>query len=146
MKLASPAFENQQAIPLKYAFKTGNISPPLAIGDIPNNTKTLALIVDDPDAPSGHFTHWLVWNIPSSTSEIQEGILPEVAEQGCNDNGSNSWIGPAPPSGTHRYIFTAYALSNNLALKSGASHSELELAMVGYILTSAQLVGLFSAY
>jgi Raf kinase inhibitor-like YbhB/YbcL family protein len=144
MQLSSPAFENNQAIPPKYAYRAGNTNPPLVISDIPGDAKTIALIVNDPDAPSGNFIHWLAWNIHSDALEINEGTLPTEAIQGRNDFGNNHYDGPAPPSGTHRYIFTAYALSSSLNLKAGASHSDLELAMIGRVLAQAQLGGLYS--
>lgn len=145
MKLTSSCFDNQQQLPVKYGYRADNINPPLTITGVPVGTKSFALIVHDPDAPSGNFTHWLAWNIPVTSLEIKEGELPVSVVQGCNDFGNNKWDGPAPPSGVHRYIFTVYALNSELNLQPGANRSQLELAIKEYILDQAQLVGLFKA-
>lgn len=144
MQLASPAFTQEEQIPDNYTCKGDDISPPLTIADIPEGTKSLALIVNDPDAPSGSWTHWLVWNIPPETKEILEDSVPESAVLGENDFGRNEYGGPCPPSGTHRYHFKIYALDTVLALEPGASREELEEAMEEHVLDSAELVGLYS--
>jgi len=113
MKLSSPEFKNGYAIPSEYTCDGKNIPPELIIEDIPENTKTLALIMDDPDAPSGTFVHWLVWNIPKETKGIKKGekiFYP----QGKNDFQKNSYGGPCPPSGMHRYFFKLFALDASL--------------------------------
>ncbi len=142
MKITSPAFGNMQEMPEKYGCKGANVNPALAIEGIPKNAKSLALIVDDPDAPAGTWVHWVVWNIPI-TSEIKENSVPSGAVQGKNDFGKNSYGGPCPPSGTHRYFFKLYALDTLLNLREGASKKDLENAMKDHIIAEAKLVGLY---
>lgn len=112
MKLASPAFREHGEIPAKYGCSGGGqaVSPPLTISGVPADAKSLALIVDDPDAPGGTFTHWLVWNIAPGTTAIAEGLVPAGASEGKNGYGKNGWGPPCPPSGEHHYIFVLYAL------------------------------------
>jgi len=144
MKLASTAFENNQSIPAKYTCDGENVNPPLVIVDIPEDTQSLVLIVDDPDAPGGTFTHWLVWNIDPQAKEIAEGSVPQNASQGKNDFGKNGWGGPCPPSGTHHYFFKLYALDQKIDLPQSANKGDLEKAMQGHILSQTQLIGLYS--
>src|SRR3990172_6846882 len=101
MKIKSSAFEENQLIPEIYTCEGDNINPPLEISGVPANAKSLALIMDDPDAPRGTFTHWLMWNIPPDTTKIQENDWVEGVEQGLNDGGELGYLGPCPPSGTH---------------------------------------------
>ncbi|MDJ0688422.1 MAG: YbhB/YbcL family Raf kinase inhibitor-like protein [Xenococcaceae cyanobacterium MO_188.B32] len=140
MKLASPAFAHQATIPPKYTCQGEDISPPLTLSNIPEGTKSLALINDDPDAPMRTWNHWLIWNI-KPTGEIKENSAPGT--QGKNSWGRNDYGGPCPPKGTHRYFFKLYALDRELDLPEGATKSELEKAMVGHILEQAELVGLY---
>ncbi len=112
MQITSSAFKDREAIPMNYTADGEDISPPLSIRDVPEGTKSLALIVDDPDAPMGTWDHWIVFNIPSDTREIAEGSAPEGI-RGMNDFGKLEYGGPAPPSGTHRYKFKIYALDVN---------------------------------
>jgi len=144
MKITSPSFQENAFIPSKYTCDGENINPPLAVSDVSADAKSLALIVDDPDAPVGTFVHWLVWNIPPSVSEIKEGNLSEGSVQGTNDFGKREYGGPCPPSGTHRYFFRLYALSQELNLPEGARREELEKAMEGKIIDTAELVGRYS--
>jgi Raf kinase inhibitor-like YbhB/YbcL family protein len=139
MKLTSPAFEHNQMIPLKYTCQGEDINPPLSIGGIPPGTKSMILIVDDPDAPGGNWDHWLVYNI-ALTSEIKENSVPGT--QARNDFGRVNYSGPCPPSGTHRYFFKLYALDARLAFKGAPSKQELEKVMQGHILEKAELIGL----
>ena len=143
MKITSPAFQNNATIPDKYTCKGENISPPLEFAYIPKNAKFLALIMDDPDAPSGTFTHWLVWNIPSKVTEIEEGERITYS-QGNNDFGRQYYKGPCPPSGVHRYFFTLYALDKELDLKPGANKDELLKAMRNNIIEKTELIGKYS--
>ncbi|HJT45699.1 MAG TPA: YbhB/YbcL family Raf kinase inhibitor-like protein, partial [Chthoniobacterales bacterium] len=106
--------------------------------------KSLALIVDDPDAPGGLFTHWLVWNIDPKTSEIGEGSSPRGGVQGSNDFGETGYGGPQPPSGTHRYYFKIFALDAILDLKPGAKRHDLDAAMKNHVLAQGQLMGRYS--
>jgi Raf kinase inhibitor-like YbhB/YbcL family protein len=143
MKISSPAFENNSKIPSKFTCDGENANPPLKIEDVPSGTKSLVLIVDDPDAPGGTFLHWLVWNIPPQTTLIEENSLPQGAVQGGNDFGKENYGGPCPPSGTHRYFFKLYALDKNLNLPKGSSLKEVEKEMEVHILDQAQLIGLY---
>ena len=140
MRITSSAFSNNAMIPSKYTCQGQDISPPLEFSNIQKNAKMLALIMDDPDAPSGTFTHWLVWNIPSKITEIHEGeriIYP----QGLNDFGRQYYKGPCPPSGVHRYFFTLYALNKEIDLKPGATKDELLKAMRDNIIEKTELIG-----
>ena len=144
MFLTSEAFENNEFIPKQYSYKGGNINPSLLINNVPEGTKSLALIVDDPDAPVRVYSHWLVWNIPVNTKKIEEGLLPEGSIQGLNDFQKNEYDGPYPPSGTHRYFFKLYALDFVLNLEENSRKVDLENAMTGHILSEASLIGLYS--
>lgn len=144
MRLESPAFAHNQPIPTKYTCDGEDVSPPLKIFDVPANAKSLALIMDDPDAPRGTWLHWTVWNIPPDTQEIAENSVPQGAVEGMTDFGRPGYGGPCPPSGTHRYFFKLYALDTMLNLPPGAKLSELEAAMSGHILAQAELIGLYS--
>ncbi len=143
MKLTSPAFKNNQNIPEKYTCDGENLSPPLFISDIPVGTESLVLIVDDPDAPSGCFVHWTLWNISPQTTEIPEGKIPENAIEGITDFGKPGYGGPCPPSGIHRYFFKIYALDTRLELDSSATKEDIEEVMEGHILEKAELIGLY---
>ncbi len=143
LAIASPAFPHSGMIPKQYTCDGADASPPLSIGGIPEKTKTLALIVDDPDAPAGTWVHWVVWNIGPVTKEIPENTVPPGAIQGTNDFGKRKYGGPCPPSGTHRYFFKLYALNAPLDLKEGATKAQLEKAMSGHLLGKAELIGLY---
>lgn len=143
LNISSPAFENNAHIPDTYTCKGRNISPPLLIGSIPAAARSLALILEDPDAPSGIFVHWVMWNITPGTKEISENSSPRGSQQGLNDFRKNGYIGPCPPSGTHRYFFRIYALDTLLNLHSAATRKDLEKAMKGHILDQASVTGLF---
>ncbi len=145
LQISSPDFAPGAAIPAKYGKAHANLSPALQIKGIPAKAQTLALIVDDPDAPSGLFTHWVVWNIPVHTPVIREGKVPHGAEQGTNSNGDAHYDGPIPPSGTHRYYFHLFALDSGLSLPAGASRSALESAMQGHVVAQAETFGTFRA-
>ena len=140
MKMTSPTFGHNQMIPKKYTCQGEDMSPPLKIEGIPQGTKSLALIIDDPDAPMGTWVHWVVFDIPM-TGEIAENSIP--GKQGHNDFGKNDYGGPCPPSGTHRYFHKIYALDTVLNLKEGITKKALEKAMEGHILDQAELVGLY---
>ncbi len=140
MKLTSPEFQNNKSIPAKFTCQGEDISPRLVIEGIPDGTKSLALVVDDPDAPMGTWVHWVVYDIPV-TSRIDEDTIP--GKQGMNNFGRKDYGGPCPPSGTHRYFFKIYALDKELNLQEGIRKSELEKAMEGHILDNAELIGLY---
>ena len=143
LTISSPAFTHGEGIPARYTCDGTDASPPLAIGRIPPTARTLALIMDDPDAPSGNWVHWVVWNIPVQTREIPENVLPHGASQGRNGWKRNSYGGPCPPSGTHRYFFRLYALDRSLQLTSSGTKADLERAMQGHILARGELMGTY---
>jgi Raf kinase inhibitor-like YbhB/YbcL family protein len=147
LNLTSPAFTDRGEIPKQYTCKGDNVNPPLNITSAPQGTKSLALILHDPDAIGRDFTHWLVWDIPSETKSIAANSVPIGAIQGLNDNTDNSYMGPCPPagSGTHRYIFEVYALDVTLNLPPPTNRKELEDALKAHILASNALTGLVAA-
>jgi Raf kinase inhibitor-like YbhB/YbcL family protein len=140
MELSSPEFQDSRMIPAKFTCEGQDINPALVVKDIPPQAASLALIVDDPDAPMGTWVHWVVFDIPL-LAEIEENCIP--GKQGVNTAGNKNYHGPCPPSGTHRYFFKLYALDKLLNLKEGISKGQLEKAMQGHILAQAQLVGLY---
>lgn len=140
MKLTSPEFEHNSSIPRKFTCQGEDINPALVIEGIPDSTKSLALIMDDPDAPMGTWVHWVVYNI-AVISRIDEDSVP--GEQAMNNFGRRDYGGPCPPSGTHRYFFKIYALDTEVNLKEGARKKDLEAAMEGHILDKAELIGLY---
>jgi Raf kinase inhibitor-like YbhB/YbcL family protein len=141
LSVESPAFENNKLIPAKYTCDGDDVNPPLTIEGVPEGTKTLALIVDDPDAPMGTWDHWIVWNIPATTSKIAENTVPGT--EGMNDFRKRSYGGPCPPSGTHRYFFKVYALDVKLDLSPTSRKRDVEKAMQGHVLAKGELVGLY---
>ena len=143
MKITSSAFQEGGNIPSKFTCDGGDSSPPLQIAEIPSGAKSLALVVDDPDAPSGLFTHWIVWNISPQTNVIAEGSAPKGV-QGTSDFGKSGYGGPCPPSGTHRYYFKIFALDRELDLSSGAKRSHLDAAMKGHVVAQGELMGRYS--
>ena len=143
MKLTSSVFQQGGDIPSKFSCDGANTSPPLQISEVPAGAKTLVLIVDDPDAPSGLFTHWMVWNLSPQTSTISEGSAPGGVH-GTNDFGKSGYGGPCPPSGTHRYYFRVFALDRKLDLANGAKRSQLDAAMKGHVTTQGELMGRYS--
>lgn len=143
LRITSPAFTEQSAIPAKYTCDGENINPPLVIDNIPAGTKSLALIMDDPDAPGSVFTHWLLYDLdPRQVKKIEENSSP--AKEGQNDFGRTGYGGPCPPSGTHRYFFRLYALNRSLGMSSGLKRDELEKELQDNILASSELVGKYS--
>lgn len=140
MKLTSPEFENNGSIPRKFTCQGEDVNPVLIVEGVPDGAKSLALIIDDPDAPMGTWVHWVVYDIPV-VSRIDEDNIP--GKQGMNDFGKKNYGGPCPPSGTHRYFFKMYALDSVLNLKEGVRKKDLEKAMEGHILDKAELIGLY---
>lgn len=142
MKLSSTAFQEGAPIPKKYTCSGDNVSPPLTISAIPEGAKSLALIVDDPDAPMGTYVHWVAWNIKADAKELVEGA--KLSHQGKNGYAVNEYRGPCPPPGKpHRYFFKLYALDTLLSLSQGAQKSELLKAMEGHIIAKTELMGTF---
>jgi len=146
-KLTSPDFQAGQAIPKTQACDGKGKSPALQITGTPIGAHSLALIMDDPDAPRlTAFVHWVMWNIPANTILISEGKVPNGAIQGNNSRNESHYTGPCPPSGTHHYHFVLYALDNKISLPAGASKNDLKAAMKGHILAQSELIGLYSAH
>lgn len=140
MRISSPDFQHNQDMPKRLSCQGEDVNPLLIIDGIPKEAKSLALIVDDPDAPAGTWVHWLVYDIPV-VGRIEENSIP--GKQGLNSAGQINYHGPCPPSGTHRYFFKIYALDKMLNLDEGLSKEELEKAIEGHILDKAQLIGLY---
>jgi len=143
MEIESPVFKNNKLIPSKYTCDGENVNPPLLIGDVPENAKSLVLIVDDPDASRGVFVHWTVWNIDPGIKEIKENSCPQNAVEGRTDFGRPGYGGPCPPSGTHRYFFKLFALSTTLDIDISTEAADLEREIEDNILAKTQLVGLY---
>ncbi|MCX7771085.1 MAG: YbhB/YbcL family Raf kinase inhibitor-like protein [Proteobacteria bacterium] len=144
MRITSPAFSNNTLIPKKYTCDGEDVNPPLEFHEVPANAKSLALIVDDPDAPMGTWVHWVLFNIPPNYKGIEENSVPEGAIEGINDFKKLKYGGPCPPSGTHRYFFKLYALDSLINLKGTIKKDDLERAMKGHIIEKAELIGLYS--
>jgi len=143
MKIQSDSFGNNEMMPANFTCDSSNISPGLSISGIPDGSKSLVLIVDDPDAPGGTWVHWTVWNIDPSVTEIPEDSVPGGSVEGKTDFGKPGYGGPCPPSGTHRYFFKLYALDAVLDLDASATAIDIDKAMKGRILESAELIGLY---
>lgn len=143
--LTSNAFSEGEAIPVRYTCKGENINPPFTISNVPEGTKSLALIMHDPDAPNGDFTHWLAWNIDPETLQIAENSPLPGSVQGTNGSGNVGYMGPCPPSGTHHYIFELYALSTTFDLPPDTNQAGLQTAISGNIVDETKLTGVFSA-
>lgn len=137
----SPVFENNKFIPKKYSCDGEEVNPPMEFEGLPEGTKTLALTIEDPDAASGTFDHWVVWNIPP-VGKFGENTIPGT--EGLNSGGQRAYVGMCPPSGTHRYFFRAYALDTQLVLKPETTRKkDLVKAMQGHILAKGELIGLY---
>jgi Raf kinase inhibitor-like YbhB/YbcL family protein len=143
LTITSPAFKHNQLIPTKHTCDGADVNPPLVIENVPPEAKSLALIMDDPDAPAGTWVHWLIWNIDPRTREIRENSVPSGAMQGVNDFRKRDYGGPCPPSGTHRYFFKLYALHATLTLGQNTTKAALERAMKGHIVAQGELIGLY---
>ncbi len=143
MKITSSAFQEGGNIPSKFTCDGSDTSPPLQIAGVPPGAKSLVLIADDPDAPGGLFTHWLIWNISPQTSSIPEGSAPKGV-QGANDFGKSGYRGPCPPPGTHRYSFKIFALDRELDLHNGAKRTQVDSAMKGHIVAQGEHVGRYT--
>ena len=144
LHVTSPAFDDGAPIPERYGKAYENVNPPLRFDGVPEGAASLALVVDDPDAPGGVFDHWLVWDIPAGTTEIPEGWSPpDGVVEGTNDFGNVGYDGPRPPE-EHTYRFTGYALDATLDVERGAEKDALESAMDGHVLASGTLEGTFA--
>jgi len=148
IKLTSTAFKEGESIPHQYTCDGVNVSPPLEWSGVPKSAKTVAMIADDPDAPSGTWVHWILYNLPAENIGMVENLptgenLKAGGLQGKNDFGNVGYGGPCPPSGTHRYFFKIYALDGELPLKAGATKPEVEKAMEGHVMAQGQLMGTY---
>jgi Raf kinase inhibitor-like YbhB/YbcL family protein len=149
MKLASATIRSGEPIPAIHTCQGQDRSPPLAWSEIPVDTRSLVLIVDDPDAPRGTYVHWVLFNLPADAVELAAGVptspeLPSGARQGVNDSGDMGYRGPCPPPGTpHRYYFRLYALDCALNLRPGINRTDLDAAMAGHVLAEATLMGTY---
>ena len=143
MVLSSPAFKNNEKIPKKYACDGQSISPQLKFQNIPKNAKSLALILDDPDAPKGTFNHWVAWHISPKKTQIAEGEKGKITE-GLNGVGQKGYFPPCPPSGTHRYIFKLYALDSDVDISDKSKSKDLRAAILNHIIQTATLTGKYS--
>lgn len=144
MILLTSAFQDNGVIPKKYTCDGPGINPELRIEGAPEEAKSFALVMDDPDAPQGTFTHWLLWNIDPKATLIKEESIPAGSVEGKNSGGSTGYMGPCPPSGTHHYHFTCYALNTMLDLPAGADRAAFETHIANHVITEAQLVGTYS--
>lgn len=149
MYFFSPSFKNGETIPQKFTCDDADVSPKLVWSNLPEGTKSVSIICDDPDAPMGTWVHWVIYNIPATISELTENQprnekLSNGALQGRNSWGKIGYGGPCPPSGTHRYFFKLYALDTILELKPGATKEELIKSMQGHLLGQTELYGKYS--
>jgi Raf kinase inhibitor-like YbhB/YbcL family protein len=144
MKITSQAFTDGSTIPDKYSKYGENRIPPLHLDEVPAGAKSLALIMDDPDASRGTFNHWLLFNMDPKVRDIKEDSVPVWATQGKNDFGEIEYDGPQPPSGEHRYFIKAFALDTVLPLTRGINRSALDKEMQGHVLESATLMGRYA--
>ncbi len=143
MKISSTAFENNSLIPSKYTCEGQEINPPLEFKDVPEDTKSLVLIVDDPDAPMKTWIHWTIWNIDAKTTQILQNSCPKGAVEGITSFGRTGYGGPCPPSGTHRYFFKLFALDKMLDLSPNSHARDIESTIEGHIIRKAELIGLY---
>ncbi|MBA4458157.1 MAG: YbhB/YbcL family Raf kinase inhibitor-like protein [Nitrosopumilaceae archaeon] len=147
MKLESSSFENGETIPKKFGYKNGNVSPSLIISDVPDSTKSLALIMDDPDAMGAVgkvWVHWVLWNIPTDIHQIDENSIPKNSIEGETDFGEIGYGGPAPPDKEHTYIFKLYAIDTVLDLSKGSTKKDLENSIQGHIIDETKLTGKYA--
>ena len=144
MKIESTAFGHEGKIPSKYTCDGENMPPPLSFSAVPSQTRSLVLVVDDPDAPSGTWVHWILWNISPRTKSIGEGSIPQGVVEGTTSFGATGYGGPCPPDGEHRYFFKLYALDIEIELPKETTKEKLEEAMLGHVLDKAELIGHYS--
>lgn len=142
----SRAFEDGRAIPREHTAHGDDVSPPLAWTGVPEDAQSLAIVVDDPDAPTGTFTHWAVWDLPADLRELERGVDPVTlgARVGRNDFGFAKYMGPKPPSGTHRYVFRVFAVDKRLGLDANMPVDRLWRALAGHVLAWGETVGTFA--
>ena len=144
MKITSSAFQNNSKIPAKYTCDGENINPPLEFTDASDSAKSLTLIVDDPDAPSKTWVHWVVYNIDPKATKVDENSIFQGAIEGMTDFGNKGYGGPCPPSGVHRYFFKLYALDTTFDLPQNSTKQMVEEKMQGHIIDQTELIGIYS--
>ncbi len=144
MKLQSPEFQPGGVMPERFSQYRENRSPPLDFVDVPADARSLVLIMDDPDAPRGTYTHWVAYNIDAGVGGFAENGVPNDVRLGRNDAGQAAYAGPRPPDGEHRYFLHAYALDTRPALPGGATRREVEQAMAGHVIADAELMGRYA--
>jgi Raf kinase inhibitor-like YbhB/YbcL family protein len=147
MKLESSSFENGGKMPKQFGYKNGNVSPSLIISEVPESTKSLALIMDDPDAMGAVgkvWVHWVLWNIPIEIKKIDENSIPENSIEGETDFGEIGYGGPAPPDKEHTYIFKLYALDTVLNLSKNSTKKDVETSMKDHIIDETKLTGKYT--
>ncbi len=145
MQITSTNFQNNEPIPSRFGRDEDDVNPSLTFSEIPEKAESLALIMEDPDAPSGLFTHWILYNMTPGVLQIVEGELPVSGIQGLNDYGEPKYGGPKPPSGTHRYFFKLFALDTMIETTSALDRTALYQAMDDHIIDKAEIVGTYSA-
>jgi Raf kinase inhibitor-like YbhB/YbcL family protein len=143
--VTSPAFRPNEPIPATYTCRGSELSPPLTWTGVPDEAREIAVVVDDPDAPSGTYVHWILFHLPPSTSSLAEASVPPGARQAKNSAGHAEYDGPCPPSGSHHYRFTVYALDARLGLDDGADTDEAVSAIGDRAIAQGRLVGVFTA-
>ncbi len=149
IKITSPVFKEGEPIPVRYSCNDVNVSPPLEWEDLPEDTESIALILDDPDAPGGTFNHWIIFDLPANTKSLPEHVMgrelmDDGSKHGFNDFGLVGYGGPCPPKGTHRYFFKIYALDSKMDLPPLVRKDELLSAMEGHVLDQGELMGVFT--
>lgn len=137
--ISSSVFEHMGDIPRRHTCDDANVSPPLAFSNVPAAASTLALIMEDPDAPSGTINHWTFWNVPAAKTELAEAV--NIGNEGGREG--NNYGGPCPPDGEHRYFFYAYAVDSELTLAAGAGVAEMRQALIGHVIEEAEMYGVY---
>ena len=140
LQVSSPSFSNNDYIPSKFTCDGDNFNPEISVKNIPPQTQSLAIIVEDPDAPNGTVTHWIAWDIDPSGNISEKSM---AGTQGKNTKGDNKYMGPCPPSGVHHYHFKVYALDKKIGLSEGSTKEELQDAIKDHIIGSGELIGLY---
>lgn len=146
MRIKSPAFEDGKPIPSVYSCQGKNINPPLEFHDVPDDTQSLALIMEDPDSPNGTFTHWMIWNIPPQITKFEEGTLPQECEEGQNSAGQKGYMGPCPGVGNHRYFFKLYAINKRLSVYPGITKEGLKEEINISLIEKSETMGTYQKH
>lgn len=141
--LTSTVFSSGQMIPKQFTCDGGNINPPIGISNVPKETKSMVIIMEDPDAKPLMLTHWLLWNVTPDVKEIETGIKPVGSVEGNNDFGQSSYDGPCPPQGIHHYYFHVYALDNILSLTVDSKRKDVDKIMTGHVIATGELMGTY---